>query len=383
MRVRRVLGRILVAALIVALAGALLPRVAPVPAYASNLDDLQRELDELQKQMDELLRKINSSDRQEAEVLRDLATIERQLDKTQSELRRLEGDLSHLEGEIEVATEELAAAEELLAQRQDYLGRRIRTIYENGTVGYLEVLLGSKSFGDFLNRFQFLRQIVIKDNELLELVKEERAEIAQRKTDLEGKRHQAILLQEQAVARRASIEYQQEVKAQYLSRVREDRDLYKKALDEIEETSRQLEDEIRRLDPWGTRPTGKLLWPTTSTRITSYFAMRFHPILRRYRMHNGLDIGAPTGSRIFAAEWGIVRKTGNLGGYGLTVMVDHGGGIWTLYAHMSRIAANVGDTVARGEVIGYVGSTGWSTGPHLHFEVRDNGKPVNPLGWLR
>jgi murein DD-endopeptidase MepM/ murein hydrolase activator NlpD len=111
--------------------------------------------------------------------------------------------------------------------------------------------------------------------------------------------------------------------------------------------------------------------------------MRFHPILKTYRMHTGIDLGAGMGTKVFSAEWGIVRRAEWLGGYGNTIMVDHGGGIWTLYGHLSKINVKVGQTVARGEVIGLVGSTGWSTGPHLHFEVRENGTPVNPHNWLK
>ncbi len=244
------------------------------------------------------------------------------------------------------------------------------------------MLLGSTSFADFLNRYELLQQIIRKDNELFQEVKQERADVAARKTDLESKKHRALSLQSQATARKASIEYQQTVKERYLSQVQKDRKLYEQALDELEETSRQIETEIRKLDPWGTRPTGKLLWPVTSRRITSSFGNRFHPILKTYRLHTGIDLAAGTGTKIVAAEWGIVRTAVWLGGFGNAILIDHGGGIWTLYGHLSKISVKVGQTVSRGELIGLVGSTGWSTGPHLHFEVRDNGTPVNPINWL-
>lgn len=360
-----------------------LPSHQPVPAYASQIDKLQRELEQLQQQMEDMLKKLSGSQVEERQVLRDLGTIETQLERTIAQLSKLTSDISHLEALITVAAAELAAAEALLAQRQDYLGRRVRAIYESGTVGYLEVLLGSTSFSDFLSRFELLRQLIAKDNALFQEIKEERAAVAERKADLESKRHQALALQQEASVRKASIEYQQDVKERYLARVQNDQVLYAKAIDELEETSRQVEEEIRRLAPWGVRPTGKLLWPLPSTRISSYFGMRFHPILRSYRLHTGIDLPAATGTRVFAAEWGIVRHAGALGGYGLTVMVDHGGALWTLYAHLSRINVTVGETVSRGQVIGLVGSTGLSTGPHLHFEVRDAGTPIDPLTWLR
>jgi len=374
---------LLLAVVIVAMAATLIPQGEIMPAYASELDELQRELEQLQKQMEDLLRKLSSSQAQERQVLRDLNTIEAQIDRTMTQLNKLESDLSVLSRQITVAESELAAAEAELTKRQDYLSRRVRAIYEGGTVGYLEVLLGSTSFADFLGRFELLRQLIAKDNELFQDIKVERAAVAQRKADLEGKRNQALSLQAQTAARKASFEYQQGVKERYLAQLEKDQNLYRRSLDELEETSRQIEEEIRRLAPWGTRPkAGTLLWPLTSRRISSYFGMRFHPILRSYRQHTGIDLPAATGTRIYAAEWGIVRTAGTMGGYGLTVMVDHGGGIWTLYAHMSKINVKVGETVPRGHVIGLVGSTGLSTGPHLHFEVRDNGTPVDPLKWL-
>ncbi|MDP2872288.1 MAG: peptidoglycan DD-metalloendopeptidase family protein [Bacillota bacterium] len=366
---------------LVILAGAVLPKNPPV-AQAGELDDLQRELEQLHREMEDLLKKITTTRAQESQVLKDLAKIETQLDNTISQLQRLERDLSFVQRQIDIAEVDLAAAEAHLVKRQDYLGRRVRAIYEGGSVVYLEVLLGATSFADFVSRFDLLRQLISKDNELLVAVREERAEVAGRKADLEAKRSQALGLKAQTSARKASIEYQQDLKERYLSQVRQDRLLYERAVDELEDTSRQLEEEIRRLAPWGKRPTGKLAYPTTSRRITSYFGMRFHPILRTYRLHTGIDFAAATGTKVVAAEWGIVRRAETLGGYGKTVMVDHGGGLWTLYAHLSVISVSVGETVARGQQIGLVGSTGWSTGPHLHFEVRDNGTPVNPLTWL-
>jgi murein DD-endopeptidase MepM/ murein hydrolase activator NlpD len=381
-RSRRALWLSLLFVLVLAVATTSLPRLRALPAHASELEELQRELDRLNREMEELLRKISTNKAQEQQVLKDLNAIESQLERTLAQLRKVEGDLTSLEREIKVASMELREAEAELAKRQDYWARRVRAMYESGSVGYLEVLLGASSFSDFANRFELLRQIIATDNQLFHDIKEERAQVAARKADLEHKRNLAASLRQQTAARKASIEHQQDVKEQYLTKIQKDRDLYEKSLDELEATSRQIEQEIRKLAPWGKRPTGKLLWPLSSKRISSYFGMRYHPILRSYRLHTGIDLPAPTGTKVWAAEWGIVRQAGSLSGYGLTVMVDHGGGLWTLYAHLSRIEVKVGETVTRGQVVGLVGSTGLSTGPHLHFEVRDNGTPINPLKWL-
>jgi murein DD-endopeptidase MepM/ murein hydrolase activator NlpD len=375
-------GRLVICCLVLALVVSVVLVSSPRPVVASELEDLQRELERLQDEMEALLKQLNSTKTQERQVLADLAKIEARLDKTRNQLRKLENDLTYLQTLIRKAEIELSDAEARLTERQDYLGRRVRAVYEGGTVGYLQVLLGSTSFSDFLNRFDLLRQLIAKDRELMLAVQEERQEVATRKEGLEQKHLQSLSLQRQASAQKASIEYQQSVKERYLADVQRNRNLYEQALDELEETSKQIEQDIRRLAPWGTRPTGKLAWPTTVRRITSYFGPRFHPILRTYRRHTGIDIGAGMGTNVTAAEWGIVRQRGPNGGYGNTIMIDHGGGLWTLYAHLSSIKVSVGQTVSRGQLIGLVGSTGLSTGPHLHFEVRDNGAPVNPLNWL-
>jgi murein DD-endopeptidase MepM/ murein hydrolase activator NlpD len=154
--------------------------------------------------------------------------------------------------------------------------------------------------------------------------------------------------------------------------------------EELEATSRELVSIIAQLEAEqkGTGGgTGTFIWPTAGP-ITSYYGLRLHPILGTYRMHYGLDIGAPYGQSIYAADSGVVIFANWMGGYGLTLIIDHGDGLSTLYAHTSDILVNVGDAVNQGQVVAKVGSTGYSTGPHLHFEVRVNGEPQNPLNYL-
>jgi len=132
---------------------------------------------------------------------------------------------------------------------------------------------------------------------------------------------------------------------------------------------------------YGSAPGGKLAWPVAG-RLTSGFGYRIHPIFGVRRFHSGIDIAAPYGTLVKAADGGQIVQAGYFGGYGYSVMVYHGGGFATWYAHLSSINVSVGQFVERGQVIGLVGSTGWSTGPHLHFEVRINGSPQNPMGYL-
>jgi len=163
--------------------------------------------------------------------------------------------------------------------------------------------------------------------------------------------------------------------------------LYAKALDDLEAMSKQLETIIRNLQvntsDQPRRGSGKFTWPAPGySRITSPFGYRLHPILKQNRLHTGMDIGAPTGAKVVAGEEGTVIHVGSLTGFGNTIIIDHGGGYSTLYAHLSAYSVSKGQEVKKGETIGKVGSTGWATGPHLHFEVRVNGTPVKPDDYL-
>ncbi|MBK5251752.1 MAG: peptidoglycan DD-metalloendopeptidase family protein [Peptostreptococcaceae bacterium] len=157
-----------------------------------------------------------------------------------------------------------------------------------------------------------------------------------------------------------------------------------KAVDELNALAKKIEEEIRRKQSDAEYAGGIMTWPAPGyTRITSMFGYRIHPILKTKKMHTGIDIGVPANSSIVAAQSGTVIAAGYNGGYGKIVMIDHGGGIVTLYAHNNTLLVKEGDKVAKGQAISKSGSTGLSTGPHLHFEVRENGEYVNPVPWVK
>ncbi|HHW15275.1 MAG TPA: peptidoglycan DD-metalloendopeptidase family protein [Firmicutes bacterium] len=170
-----------------------------------------------------------------------------------------------------------------------------------------------------------------------------------------------------------------------LRRIQSERQAYEAALDEWEQTARQLESFIRgqqKRGPASPQATAKrMLWPVRGA-VTSEYGYRVHPILKTRRYHSGLDIAVPYGTPVVAAAGGTVILSGWVGGYGKTVIIDHGGGISTLYGHNSTLLVSVGQTVRAGQTIAKAGSTGLSTGPHVHFEVRQNGQPTDPRAWL-
>ncbi|NLP18527.1 MAG: peptidoglycan DD-metalloendopeptidase family protein [Firmicutes bacterium] len=358
-------------------------------------DELGQRYDEFQRIQDQIRQtegRLSNVRRQERTVLEELSTLEQRLEKNRQELAHLEREIAVTERNISETTRALEEAEAELERQIEILGCRLRALYENGTVTYLEVLLSSADFTDFLNRADLMQEIISQDVELLESIQRQREEIAQKKIELEKQREQLLTLQDRTLAKQAQVEADAAQRERLLEKIQSEKELYEAALDELERTSRQLEELIRRLqeESGGEALVGKggMQWPVGAPRrVSSEFGMRPHPVFGGNRMHTGLDIAAPYGQSIygqpiFAAAAGKVLVSGVQGGYGNTVVLDHGGGISTLYGHASALLVQPGQVVARGQTIARVGSTGVSTGPHVHFEVRVNGTPVNPRDWL-
>lgn len=313
----------------------------------------------------------------------------------------------------------------LLATERDYeaklhrLERRIRDIYINGQISYIDVLFGAHDFGDFLTRMDLLKRVLYHDSDLVMAVLQYRAEIKNLGVRLEDdKRLQA---EQVRLAERARANKQQKVDEQQalIDRMENDRDLYNRRYDEMMAASKQVEkliqeskyraeaerlareqreaerraraererlareqrkneDSVETFVPAG---SAEMIYPLQGT-ITSEFGWRTHPIFGGSKFHSGIDIAGDYGMEIKAARAGVVNHAGWIDGYGNTVMIEHGGGLVTLYGHNQSLAVSVGDKVKQGQVIAYCGSTGNSTGPHCHFEVRLNGEAVSPYDYL-
>ncbi len=360
--------------------------LSPGYALGNPLQERQRELEGIQRSIRQQQEELRQAERQRRTLLGQIRNLDRQLDRSQRELADIERRLRATEAEVTRVKGELKEAEMKVEHRSDLLARRAVATYKEGPVTYLEVLIGATDFSDFLSRLDLLRFILVQDVELLHEVREDRERIARAREQLEQRRTEITGLRRQAQAKKASIERQTAERNRLLSQTERDIEAYRRALDDLEQQSRAVTAYIQELLARQRREyQGPLraAWPVPGfTRVSSPFGMRFHPILRARRMHTGLDIPAPSGTRVVAAEAGGVILAGWLGGYGNTVIIDHGGGYSTLYAHLSRINVAVGAEIARGQVIGRVGTTGFSTGPHLHWEVRVNGEPEDPRQFL-
>ena len=288
---------------------------------------------------------------------------------------------------LEENEEKLEKAEADYKDKTGKLGKRVRDIYINGQISYLDVLFGAKDFSDLMTRMDLLKRIIKQDYDLVQVVLAEKAEIERTKSSLE--KDKAVQAQQEAKARAARDEREVKVakRKALLDRMKNDKAIIDAQYDELMAASKQVEEMLRRSSYATAAPaavgggSGAMLWPMAGP-VTSEFGWRVHPITGTQKFHSGVDIGGDYGQPIAAAQGGTVEYAGWISGYGNAVIISHGGGISTLYGHCQSLAVGVGQQVSQGETIAYCGSTGNSTGPHCHFEVRQGGEPISPYSYL-
>lgn len=347
-------------------------------AARSKLVTIRRQI--VQKQA--VLRRTKQAQRQVSAKIRE---SREGLHSAQARLRGIRAQLADAEAELRDSERRLAKAQARLATHVSLLRGRLVDIYKHGTADQLTVLLQARDAWDLTSRGYLLQRVVAHDVELLDRIRKEKAVVAAETERQRTYRDRVARLRVQAQREIVDVGERLSIQRQVQEDLRRERARQEAALAELAENSRQVEAMLRAFEarsdvarqiphPW----TGSFARPV-SGRITSRFGMRYHPVLRVTKLHTGVDIAAPSGTPIHAAGDGVVVHAGRWGGYGNCVVVAHGNGRSTLYAHCSSLAVSSGQRVRRGQTIGRVGSTGYSTGPHLHFEVRKNGAPVNPL----
>jgi len=351
-------------------------------AYA-NLADEQEKLEQVQQQMQQTESQLKNVQQQKNNLLKELERLNNQLNEAENQLGKVERDIDATRKELERVTQELEEAQKDLERRDDLYKHRLRTMYKNSGYGYLEVLLNAESFSDFISRFYLVSKVAAYDISILEELKEFRDLVQAKQDEVKEKETRMLALKNDLLKKRQEIQTVTASRNSTLSRVRGQEQELDKMLAELEKTSKEITQTILSLSSGGQFIGGKFVWPAPGyTRITSDFGWRVHPIYKTRKYHSGIDLGVPWGKKIVAAGAGEVIYADTYGGYGKTVMIDHGGGIVTLYAHNSSLSVKVGSVVSAGTQVALSGSTGLSTGPHLHFEVRKNGEPVNPKPWL-
>ena len=357
---------------------------AVTPALADELEEKKQELTNIQQQAEEAQRKAEQARSKERSISEQLRRIQGELDSAQDEFESINDQLENTEEQIQSNTELATRLTAKMQSQTKVLHRRIRDIYKNGQVNYVDVLFGAKDFNDFVSRMDILKRILAYDNALIQSTKADRLALEKAKSQLETDRLKIIDLRKQAAVKRDQVASRRQERQGVLNAATYEREMAERAYRELIETSKQIETMIRRIQSGEKNiggSTGTMVWPAEG-EITSPFGWRVHPIFGTQRLHTGIDIGADYGDATRAADGGVVIHSDWMGGYGNAVIIDHGNGISTLYAHNSQLLVSEGQTVAKGQTVARVGSTGYSTGPHLHFEVRQNGTPVNPLNFL-
>lgn len=329
-----------------------------------------------------------------------LAPLDRRASALEAERDRLLARLRELTIRLTEERERLRIARTRLGERREYLTRRVIAIYRRGgsAVDPVELLVQGQSVGELIAASELLDRAVLRDRDLVRLIRRHAADIERTRASIEEIRTavredeakaEVAASKARAVAavvarQRNALDKVRDARQSLLSRVSEDRAHFEEEADSLRRESAALAAKIVAAQGGpsgggrvavGSPSAAGFSWPVQGV-LTSRFGPRWG------RMHEGIDISASTGTPIAASGGGTVIVAGPQGGYGNLVVVDHGGGLSTAYAHQSRIAVSVGQSVGRGSILGYVGSTGNSTGPHLHFEVRVNGGAVDPLGYL-
>ena len=371
------------------------------PAFIMAEDeDLTNQLDSIQQQVNQQNAIKSYAETVIGSVSEQLRQIEEQLRQATTELNTITEQRVAVENDITLNERQLAEAQKRLEGREAVFYKRVRDIYINGRLSYLDVVIGSKDFSDFANRLEVLKRIIDSDINLISEIKKERAQIEAHKKKLEEDRAKLVELEKAALAKQAEIEQKKAERNVVLQKAQNDRAVAMQAIEELNASSAQISAMLKERQAaraaaaaaaaqaagqgssytW-VQGTGQLGWPV-SGEITSPYGYRVHPIWGTTIYHSGIDIGVDEGTPVHAADSGVIVWSGWMGGYGYAVVIDHGNGLSTLYGHNSELAVDEGQSVSKGQVVAYAGSTGNSTGPHVHFEVRENGDPVDPMGYL-
>ena len=354
--------------------------------FASQADDKRAELNEVQSQMQKMQDRKERA-RQKAEAASEsLEEIQTSLNQLQVQARNLQGKRDALQAKINDNQIKLAQKKAEVEKRKKIYSKRLREIYINGQINYLDVLLGAKDFGDFSSRMYLLQKIISSDIEMLTQLQKAEAEVKARQEQLDAQMKDIKTTQAELESKRARAKKLKEQRSYMLYKAQEEEQQSQSEYERLLAISENITAMLRNMESGGSSSsggggTGRFIWPCHGT-ITSYFGWRTHPVFGTTKYHSGMDIGVDYGTPILAADSGTVIYSGWLGGYGYAVMIDHGSGLVTLYGHNQALNVYEGQYVTKGTCIAYAGSTGYSTGPHCHFEVRLHGEVTEPLNYL-
>ncbi|MCD8215987.1 MAG: peptidoglycan DD-metalloendopeptidase family protein [Clostridiales bacterium] len=379
-------------------------------SLADDISAYKEELEQNEEKMDEVQSQLDDTAAQKSTAKDEVEKLDNELNQVNSEYEELVQNLDDTNANLAAAQAELDAATAQREAQYETLKSRIRVMYEEGNVGYLEILLNADSFSDYLNRMEYVSRIMDYDNNLLADFQALETLINTKVTEIEDYKNELEVLTAQTAAKKSELDSKVQEKLELISKLSSDEATYNQQLADLEEDNEYIKSLIQKAEAEAEAARqaaaaaaansasysysssnkiysyggGRFLWPVPAYVgiINDVYGYRSSPISGSGEFHSGLDMRAPYGTDIVAADDGTVIYSGVRNGYGNCVIIDHGGGFSTLYGHNSTLCVSVGQTVVRGQVIAKAGSTGYSTGAHLHFEVRINGQYVDPNPYL-
>ncbi|MEH1849257.1 MAG: peptidoglycan DD-metalloendopeptidase family protein [Nostoc sp.] len=375
--------------------------LALIPVHATStgsIDTLRQQQQQMNQQHENVVKDRDHLTNLQQEAQKNLTGLKQNLQTTDNYIQESESRLQLATQRLQQLETNLDVAERSYQERQIATVARLRYLQRSpASVGWA-VLLESENISDFLSRRHQLKLVYQADEQILVKLNQQANLINKQKTEVEQQKNEIALIREQLLAQKADYQTQAQSQSELIQRLNSDRLALEAAQNQLERESKNLEiliqqkvaearaaEEAQAKTNSRTsmiiRGTGVMAYPSDAP-TSSPFGWRIHPILGYRRFHAGLDFAASYGSTIRAADSGRVIFAGWYGGYGRAVIIDHGNGMTTLYGHTSELYVSEGQAVERGQAIGAVGSTGFSTGPHLHFEVRRNGTPVDPANYL-
>lgn len=373
---------------------ALLPGISGTDALAvsqSQIDALEEQRDALRAEREEMQAGIDELEAQQADVLQQKAALDAQNEVYRQEIELIEEQVSLYTQLVEQKRQEVELATQAESEQLATYRRHVRAMEENGRYTYLSILFGSRSLGELMSNLDMIGEIMEADQRSYEQYTAAREQSEQIQAEYESMLTELDSRQSELETEKAALEVQIDEATQMIvdleAQLETNRAAYEEQLAKEAALEADIQEMIAELERQEAAnsivSTGTYIWPLPGYRPGSAYGWRIHPIWGDRRFHAGEDIGAPSGTPILAADSGLVTVIPDNGnGYGNYIMINHGGGRVTLYAHMSGFAVSNGATVTQGQTIGYVGSTGNSTGPHLHFEVRVNGATTDPKSYF-
>ncbi len=356
-----------------------------IVSYAEQTN-LQQEQENLKDQIQKSNEDLTDVKDELSDNLIEVQKLDERISKSQEEVNNLDSQISELQTYVDQVSYELENAESKFEEQKVVLEDRLIAMYEAGETRYLDVILSSKNITEFLSNYYLVTQMAENDKALLDEMAERKENINSVKQELQTKQEELASVKQTQNKTAKILENVKKLKENYTAQLSAQEREIQAQIDQYNQRFQEINTQILQLAQNGIDSKyigGELAWPVPGyTSITSKYGMRTHPITGVYKLHTGADIGAPAGANFIAANDGLVVKAEYNSAYGNMVIIDHGGGISTLYAHGSEILVHAGEYVRREQPILKVGSTGYSTGPHAHFEVRINGVVTDPMPYI-